>query len=59
MPDGLIDTALAMADIAYDVLLETGIDIQPVPVTEDGWNYPDRHSNPWLVKAIRREGAAL
>lgn len=59
MPDGLIDTTLAMADVAFDVLLETGIDIQPVPVTEDDWNHPERHSNPWLVKAIHREGIAL
>ena len=27
-----VDTKLAMADIAYDVLLETGVHIQPLPV---------------------------
>lgn len=59
MPDGLIDTTLAMTDLAFDVLLETGIDIQPVPVTQDHWDHPERHSNPWLVEAIRREGVAL
>ena len=59
MPDGLIDTTLAMTDIAFDVLLETGIDIQPVPLSEDQWNHPEHHSNPWLVEAIRREGIRL
>ena len=28
----LVDTKLAMADIAYDVLLETGVHIQPLPI---------------------------
>lgn len=59
MPDGLIDTTVAMADVAYDILLETGIDIQPVPLTEDQWRHPTRHSNPLLVENIRREGKAL
>ena len=59
MPDGLIDTTLAMTDIAFDVLLDTGVDIQPVPLSEDHWNHPERHSNPWLIQAIRREGIGL
>ena len=59
MPDGLIDTTLAMADIAYDVLLDTGVDIQPVPLSEDQWIHPERHSNPRLVENIRREGIGL
>ena len=59
MPDGLIDTTLAMTGLAFDVLLETGFDIQPVPMAEDDFNHPEHHSNPWLVEAIRREGIAL
>lgn len=59
MPDGLIDTTIAMTDVAYDVLLDTGIDIQPVPVPQDQWDHPERHSNPWLIEAIRREGVRL
>lgn len=59
MPEGLIDTTLAMAGVAYDVLLDTGIDIQPVPLSEDEWNHPEHHSNPYLVKNIRRDGVPL
>jgi len=35
-----LDTKLALADIAYDVLLETGLLIQPLPVWEDEWAHP-------------------
>lgn len=36
-----LDTMLAMADVAYNVLLETGILIQPLPVWEDEWANPE------------------
>jgi predicted nucleotidyltransferase len=35
-PGKFAATKLAMADIAYDVLLETGIRVQPLPIWEDG-----------------------
>ena len=35
-----------MADVAFDVLLETGIRIQPLPVWEDEWEHPESYSNP-------------
>jgi polysaccharide export outer membrane protein len=50
---------LKMDDIAYDVLLETGIRIQPLPIWQDEWQYPDQYSNPYLIKNIQREGVAL
>ena len=54
-----IDTKLAMADLAYDVLLETGVLIQPLPVWEEEWEHPERHSNPALLAEIRRDGIVL
>ena len=54
-----ISTKLAMADIAYDVLLETGIRIQPLPIWEDEWLYPETYSNPSLLHNIEREGIRL
>jgi predicted nucleotidyltransferase len=54
-----LDTKLALADIAYDVLLETGILIQPLPVWEDEWEHPENHLNPALLRNIRREGVRL
>ncbi len=55
----LLPTKLAMADEAFDVLLETCIRIQPLPIWEDEWADPDHYSNPRLLKNIAREGQRL
>ena len=49
-------TKLAMSDLAYDVLLETGINISPLPIWLDEWAHPDAYSNPALLKNIARDG---
>ncbi len=54
-----LDTKLELADIAYDVLLETGIRIQPLPVWEEEWEHPDTYTNPQLLQNIAREGIRL
>ena len=56
LPNSFIDTKLALAGIAYDVLLETGVLIQPMPLSEDEWMFPTHHPNPALVENIRRDG---
>jgi len=55
----VLPTTLAMADFAYDVLLETGINISPLPVWLDEWEHPDTASNPSLLHNIAREGIRL
>jgi predicted nucleotidyltransferase len=55
----LMDTSLDMADIAFDVLLETNVYIQPLPIWEDQWEHPETHSNPRLLENILREGLPL
>ncbi len=54
-----LTTKLAMADIAFDVLLDTGIKISPLPVWLDEWDQPDTYSNPSLLRNIAREGVRL
>ncbi len=54
-----VATKLAMADIAYDVLLEMGIRIQPLPIWEDEWEHPETYSNPRLLRNIERDGIRL
>jgi hypothetical protein len=54
-----MDTSLEMADSAFDVLLETNVYIQPLPIWEDEWEHPETHSNPRLLENIRREGLPL
>lgn len=55
----LMDVSLEMAGIAFDVLLETGIYVQPLPIWEDEWEDPRTYSNPRLLENIRREGLPL
>ena len=54
-----IKTKMAMNDIAYDILLDTGIRIQPLPVWEAEWAHPENYSNPYLLKNIARNGMTL
>lgn len=53
------EVALRLADIAFDVMLETGILIEAIPLWEDEWTDPGRFSNPALLENIRREGVLL
>ncbi|MGN6083598.1 nucleotidyltransferase domain-containing protein [Trinickia sp.] len=50
---------LDMADVAFDVLLETGILISPLPIWLDEWEHPENYSNPALLRNIDREGVRL
>jgi predicted nucleotidyltransferase len=54
-----VDTALEMADIAFDVMMELGVLIEALPLWEDEWEYPERFSNPALIDNIRHEGIRL
>jgi antitoxin ChpS len=58
-PGPFVGTKLAMADIAYDVFLDKGILIQPLPIWEQEWRDPERYPNPRLLARIRRDGVAL
>ena len=51
-PGDPLDAALAMADVAWDVLLQTEIYIHPLPVWESQWKYPETHPNPRLLRNI-------
>jgi predicted nucleotidyltransferase len=50
---------LDMADVAFDVLLETGILVSPLPIWLDEWEHPENYSNPALLRNINREGVRL
>ena len=54
-----VDDALKMADIAFDVMLETGILIEAIPFWEGEWDHPERFNNPALIANIQREGILL
>lgn len=50
---------LDMAEIAVDVLLETDVLVNALPLWEDDLRNPDAFSNPSLLAAIQREGIRL
>lgn len=58
-PGKFVATKLDMADLAYEVLLETGIHIQPLPIWNEEWEHPENYSNPRLLHNIEREGILL
>lgn len=58
-PGDFVATKLALDDVAYDVLLESGIRIQPLPIWESEWAHPETYLNPRLLHNIAREGLAL
>ena len=43
----------------YDLLLETGFDIQPWPLERGSLEEPDAHPNPTVSRAVSREGIAI
>jgi predicted nucleotidyltransferase len=55
-PQRFLTVKLAMADLAFDAMLETGILISPLPVWLCDWEKPENHSNPALLRNIDREG---
>lgn len=54
-----LPTKLAMSDVAFDVLLETGINISPLPIWMDEWEHPQNYSNSALLMNIASDGIRL
>ena len=48
-----------MAGVAFDVMLENGILIDPLPLWEGEMRRPETFSNPALIENIKREGLRL
>jgi predicted nucleotidyltransferase len=54
-----IDTKLDMAGIAFDVLMETGVLVQPFPLWDGDLTHPERFPNPALIQTISEHGIRL
>jgi predicted nucleotidyltransferase len=54
-----IDTKLDMAGIAFDVLLEIGVLVQPFPMWDGDLAHPERFTNPGLIRRIVDDGVRL
>lgn len=53
------DAAVNMAGIAFDVMLETGMLIEALPLREDEWAHPEDFNTPALIANIQRDGIRL
>jgi predicted nucleotidyltransferase len=54
-----IDTKLDMAGIAFDVMMETGVLVQPFPMWDGDLEHPERFKNPALIRNIAEDGIKL
>lgn len=52
-------TLWMLGGLAFEVMLETGILIQPVPISSDSWAHPERFPRPGFLHAVNREGISL
>ncbi len=61
VPRGADDWRLLwmLSDFAYDVFVETGVMIQPVPVASRDWANPDNFPRPSFLRNVAREGIQL
>jgi len=55
-PKPFLPIKLDMADTAFDLMLETGLLISPLPIWLEQWEQPQTYSNPALLQNIAREG---
>lgn len=55
-----VDAALKMADIAFDVMLETGVLVEAIPLWEGEWEHPETFNNPpcWRISAAMEYGSS-
>lgn len=58
-PGRRVDETVKMADVAFDLMLETGIRIEALPLWESEWENPETFNNPALIENIRLDGVAL
>jgi predicted nucleotidyltransferase len=52
-------TLSALSGLAFDVFLDTGILIQPVPISAQNWADPERFPRPSFLRNVAREGIDL
>ena len=57
-PAGRMHEAMIMADIAYDLMLETGIRVEPLPLWESEWEHPETFNNPDSLRTFVVKGSA-
>ena len=52
-------TLWMLGGLAFDVMMETGILVQPVPIASEDWIRPDQFSRPGFLRNVTRDGIVL
>ena len=55
----LLEAKLDMAGVAFDILMETGVLVQALPLWDDDLAHPEGFINPALIRTILAEGIRL
>lgn len=58
-PGRRVDEAARKADVGFNLMLETGVRIEALPLWESEWEHPEAFNNPALIDNIRVDGVAL
>lgn len=53
------DEKMRLADIEYDIIVDSGVEPQGWPVSESEWRNPEMHENPPLMRAMRRDAKRI
>lgn len=53
------DEKKKLVDLEYEMIVDSGIYIQPWPISASSWQNPDTHRNPAFVRAIKRDAKPL
>ncbi|HEX8755359.1 MAG TPA: nucleotidyltransferase domain-containing protein [Steroidobacteraceae bacterium] len=48
-----------LAGLAFDVLMETGVLVQPVPISTVDWMHPERFPRPGFLRNVAKDGIAV
>ena len=46
---------MRLSRLEYEVIVQTGADVQGWPVRESDWLAPERHTNPSLIASMKRD----
>lgn len=48
-----------LGGLSFDILMDTGVLIQPVPISTLDWTHPERFPRPGFLRNVAREGIAV
>jgi antitoxin ChpS len=54
-----LTTKMTMSDMAFDIMLDTGIRVEAIPIWEDEWANPESYRSPSLLRNIEQDGIVI